>query len=79
MLFDPLEEIPTLLHQRIEEHQTNQFETNDHVVSQLSINDKLKQENQMVSVRRQGQGDLGSFSVSDFVNLFNVELEKENA
>lgn len=49
MLFDPLEEIPTLLHQRIEEHQTNQFETNDHVVSQLSINDKLKQENQMVS------------------------------
>jgi len=38
-----------------------------------------EQENQMVSVRRQGQGDLGSFSVSDFVNLFNVELEKENA
>lgn len=49
MLFDPLEEIPTLLHQRIEEHQTNPFETNDHVVSHLSINDKLKQENQVVS------------------------------
>jgi len=49
MLFDPLEEIPTLLHQRIEEHQTNPFETHDHVVSHLSINDKLKQENQVVS------------------------------
>ena len=38
-----------------------------------------EQENQMISVRRQGQGDLGSFSVSDFVSLFNGELEKENA
>ena len=37
-----------------------------------------EQENKLISVRRQGQGDLGSFSVSDFVNLFKGELEKEN-
>jgi threonyl-tRNA synthetase len=49
-----------------------------HVPFMLVVGEQ-EQENQMVSVRRQGQGDLGSFSVSDFVNLFNVELEKENA
>ena len=49
-----------------------------HIPFMLIVGEQ-EQENQMVSVRRQGQGDLGSFSVSDFVNLFNVELEKENA
>ena len=49
-----------------------------HVPFMLVVGEQ-EQENQMISVRRQGQGDLGSFSVSDFVNLFNVELEKENA
>jgi threonyl-tRNA synthetase len=49
-----------------------------HIPFMLVVGEQ-EQENQMVSVRRQGQGDLGSFSVSDFVNLFNVELEKENA
>ncbi len=49
-----------------------------HIPFMLVVGEQ-EQENQMVSVRRQGQGDLGSFSVSEFVNLFNVELEKENA
>ncbi len=49
-----------------------------HIPFMLVVGEQ-EQENQMVSVRRQGQGDLGSFSVSDFVNLFNGELEKENA
>lgn len=49
-----------------------------HIPFMLVVGEQ-EQENQMISVRRQGQGDLGSFSVSDFVNLFNVELEKENA
>ncbi|MCE2771488.1 MAG: threonine--tRNA ligase [Saprospiraceae bacterium] len=49
-----------------------------HIPFMLVVGEQ-EQENQMVSVRRQGQGDLGSFSVSDFVSLFNVELEKENA
>jgi threonyl-tRNA synthetase len=49
-----------------------------HVPFMLVVGEQ-EQENQMVSVRRQGQGDLGSFSGLDFVNLFNVELEKENA
>ena len=48
-----------------------------HVPFMLVVGEQ-EQENQKISVRRQGQGDLGSFSVSDFVNLFNVELEKEN-
>ncbi|MEY4030603.1 MAG: threonine--tRNA ligase, partial [Bacteroidota bacterium] len=49
-----------------------------HIPFMLVVGEQ-EQENQMVSVRRQGQGDLGSFSVSDFVSLFNGELEKENA
>ena len=49
-----------------------------HIPFMLVVGEQ-EQENKMVSVRRQGQGDLGSFSVSDFVNLFNGELEKENA
>ena len=49
-----------------------------HIPFMLVVGEQ-EQENQMISVRRQGQGDLGSFSVSDFVSLFNVELEKENA
>ena len=49
-----------------------------HIPFMLVVGEQ-EQENQMVSVRRQGQGDLGSFSVSDFVTLFNGELEKENA
>jgi threonyl-tRNA synthetase len=49
-----------------------------HVPFMLIVGEQ-EQENQKLSIRRQGQGDLGSFSVSDFVNLFNVELEKENA
>jgi threonyl-tRNA synthetase len=49
-----------------------------HIPFMLVVGEQ-EQENQKISVRRQGQGDLGSFSVSDFVNLFNVELEKENA
>jgi threonyl-tRNA synthetase len=49
-----------------------------HVPFMLVVGEQ-EQENQKISVRRQGQGDLGSFSVSDFVNLFSVELEKENA
>lgn len=48
MLFDPLEEIPTLLHQRIEDH-TNQLAANNDANSQLSINDKLKQESHVVA------------------------------
>ena len=47
MLFDPLEEIPTLLHQRIEDH-TNQNDANQNANSQQSINDKLKQESHIV-------------------------------
>jgi hypothetical protein len=47
MLFNPLEEIPTLLHQRIENH-TNQLAANNDANSQLSINDKLKQESHAV-------------------------------
>ena len=49
-----------------------------HIPFMLVVGEQ-EQENQMISVRRQGQGDLGSFSVSDFVTLFNGELEKENA
>jgi len=49
-----------------------------HIPFMLVVGEQ-EQENQMISVRRQGQGDLGSFSVSDFVNMFNGELEKENA
>ncbi|MBU6219160.1 MAG: threonine--tRNA ligase [Bacteroidetes bacterium] len=49
-----------------------------HIPFMLVVGEQ-EQENQMISVRRQGQGDLGSFSVSDFVSLFNGELEKENA
>ena len=49
-----------------------------HIPFMLVVGEQ-EQENQMVSVRRQGLGDLGSFSVSDFVTLFNGELEKENA
>jgi hypothetical protein len=48
MLFDPLEEIPTLLHQRIEDH-ANQLEANNESNSQLSINDKLKEVSNEVS------------------------------
>jgi hypothetical protein len=47
MLFNPLEEIPTLVHQRIENH-TNQLAANNDANSQLSINDKLKQESHAV-------------------------------
>lgn len=47
MLFDPLEEIPTLLHQRIEDH-TNQNDANQNANSQQSINDKLKQDSNIV-------------------------------
>ena len=49
-----------------------------HIPFMLVVGEQ-EQENQMISVRRQGQGDLGSFSVSDFVSLFIGELEKENA
>ena len=49
-----------------------------HIPFMLVVGEQ-EQENQMISVRRQGQGDLGSFSVSDVVSLFNGELEKENA
>ena len=49
-----------------------------HIPFMLVVGEQ-EQENQMISARRQGQGDLGSFSVSDFVTLFNGELEKENA
>jgi threonyl-tRNA synthetase len=49
-----------------------------HIPFMLIVGEQ-EQENQMLSVRRQGQGDLGSFSVSAFVKLFNEALEKEEA
>ena len=48
-----------------------------HVPFMLIVGEQ-EQENKMISVRRQGQGDLGSFSISDFVSLFKGELEREN-
>jgi threonyl-tRNA synthetase len=48
-----------------------------HVPFMLILGEQ-EQENQKLSIRRQGQGDLGSFSVADFVALFKEELEKEN-
>ena len=48
-----------------------------HVPFMLVVGEQ-EQENQKLSIRRQGQGDLGSFSVADFVALFKEELEKEN-
>ena len=48
-----------------------------HVPFMLIVGEQ-EQENKMISVRRQGQGDLGSFSASDFVSLFKGELEREN-
>jgi threonyl-tRNA synthetase len=48
-----------------------------HVPFMLIVGEQ-EQENKMISVRRQGQGDLGSFSTSDFVSLFKGELEREN-
>lgn len=48
-----------------------------HVPFMLIVGEQ-EQENQKLSIRRQGQGDLGSFSVADFVTLFKEELEKEN-
>ena len=48
-----------------------------HVPFMLVVGEQ-EQENQKISVRRQGQGDLGSFSASDFVTLFKGELEREN-
>jgi len=48
-----------------------------HVPFMLIVGEQ-EQENQKLSIRRQGQGDLGSFSVADFVALFKQELEKEN-
>ena len=48
-----------------------------HVPFMLIVGEQ-EQENQKLSIRRQGQGDLGSFSVADFVALFKEELEKEN-
>ena len=29
----------------------------------------------MVSVRKQGEGDLGSFSIEDFAKIINTEIE----
>jgi threonyl-tRNA synthetase len=49
-----------------------------HIPFMLIVGEQ-EQENQMLSVRRQGQGDLGSFSVSAFVELFFEALEKEEA
>ena len=40
----------------------------------LVIGDK-EAENGSVSVRRQGQGDLGSMGIEDFISVFNRELE----
>jgi threonyl-tRNA synthetase len=48
-----------------------------HVPFMLIVGEQ-EQENKKLSIRRQGQGDLGSFSVADFVALFKEELEKEN-
>ncbi len=42
----------------------------------LIIGDK-EFENGQVSVRRQGQGDVGSMSVAEFVGYFEAELEKQ--
>jgi len=33
-------------------------------------------ENNQVSVRRQGEGDKGSMSVTDFANMINEEVDK---
>ncbi|MFM7092926.1 MAG: threonine--tRNA ligase [Bacteroidota bacterium] len=49
-----------------------------HIPFMLIVGEQ-EQENQMLSIRRQGQGDLGSFSVSAFADLFNEALEKEDA
>jgi threonyl-tRNA synthetase len=48
-----------------------------HIPFMLVVGEQ-EQENKMISVRRQGQGDLGSFSAADFVTLFRGEMEKEN-
>lgn len=34
-------------------------------------------ENNAISLRRQGQGDLGSVSIEEFIKLINTEIEKE--
>ena len=41
----------------------------------IIVGEKEKNEN-AVSVRRQGQGDLGSMDTEAFINLFSDELNK---
>jgi threonyl-tRNA synthetase len=40
----------------------------------LIVGEKEEAEN-MVSVRKQGDGDLGSFSIEDFAKVINTEIE----
>jgi threonyl-tRNA synthetase len=42
----------------------------------LIVGEKEESDNTL-SVRRQGQGDLGSFSVDEFVNLINKEIKEQ--
>ncbi len=41
----------------------------------LIVGEKEENEN-MVAVRKQGEGDLGSFSIEDFAKIINTEIEK---
>jgi threonyl-tRNA synthetase len=41
----------------------------------LIVGEKEEAENQ-ISVRKQGEGDLGSFSIEDFAKIINTEIEK---
>ena len=45
-------------------------------VPYMLIVGEKEQENQAVSARRHGQGDLGSFSINEFVEKFNEEVQK---
>ena len=41
----------------------------------LIVGEKEEAEN-IVSVRKQGEGDLGSFGIDDFANMINIEINK---
>jgi threonyl-tRNA synthetase len=41
----------------------------------LLIVGEKEEANQTVALRKQGQGDLGSFSISDFIDLIQNEIK----
>jgi len=46
-------------------------------ITYMLIVGEKEADNKSVSARRQGQGDIGEFSISEFANLIEVEINKE--